>query len=162
MRAALALFVSLTCLTGLAHADIKDVKAGKVSIDLPTKWSFDVKDEVLRAVSPDNNVAFVVLVVDTPDVKAALTRLEGELYSSVKGLKWVDKVKKLKINKLPASWVEGAGVSGRAAQLDVLVVVAGPTPAKKGVIMMAVVEHDKLVANQKAIQGIFKTLKPTK
>jgi len=44
----------------------------------------------------------------------------------------------------------------------VIVLVAGPTPTKKGVILMAVVDHDKLTANRKAIQSIFGTLRPIK
>ena len=154
------LFVIL--FTGVATADVHKSTAGKVSIDIPKKWTADVKDDLIRASSPNQEVALFFWVVDSPDVKPALTKLEGELYSSIQGLKWVDKTKKLAINKLPATWIEGVGVSSRETQLDVLVVVAGPTPAKKGVILLAVVDHDKLKANQRAIQSIFQTLKPVK
>jgi hypothetical protein len=159
MRAPLLL---LLVWTGLASADVYKSTAGKVSIDVPKKWSVTASDELIRAAPPNNEVALVMWVVDSPDVKAALTKLEGELYSSIKNLKWVDKVKKLKVNKLPGSWVEGVGVSSRATSLDVIVLVAGPTATKKGVIVMAVVDHDKLAGNRKAIQSIFQTLKPTK
>ena len=159
MRAAL---VFLLLLSGLAHADTHTSKAGKASISVPAKWTVTATDELVRAVSPDSQVALVFWVVDSTDTKEALKKLEGELYSSVQGLKWVDKVRKVKINRLPATWVEGAGVNARSAQLDVLVVVAGPTPAKKGIIMFAAVEHEKLAANRKVIQAIFQSLKPTK
>jgi len=159
MRAAL---VVLLILTGVAHADLHASKAGKVTVDIPKKWSVNATDELVRAASPDNAVAFVMWVVESADAKEGLKKLEHELYSSIQGLKWFDKVKKLKVNKLDASWIEGAGVSASAAQLDVLVVVAGPTSTKKGVIMLAVVEHAKLVANRKPIETIFKPLKPTK
>jgi hypothetical protein len=158
MRALLVLLM----LAGAAHAEVYSSKAAKASIDIPKTWNVTATDELVRAASPDNNVAFVFWVADSADTKAALTKLEGELYSSVKGLRWVDKVKKLKINRLPATWVEGVGVTGNAAQLDVLVVVAGPTPAKKGIIMFAAVEHDKLLAKKAAIQKIFQSLRPTK
>src|SRR5687767_14180155 len=105
MRAALVLLLLVTGWSRIAHADLREAKAAKVSIDVPKKWAFDVKDELIRAVSPDNTVAFVLLVVETPDLKEGLKRLEGELYSSVQGLKWVDKARKLAINKLPASWI---------------------------------------------------------
>ena len=68
-----------------------------------------------------------------------------------------------------AAWTvkQAAGVmwvldraGGRARVI--LVTVAGPTKTKKGVIMMAVVEHDKLKDNEPAIQSIFQTLKQTK
>ncbi|NVB79442.1 MAG: hypothetical protein HOV81_13690 [Kofleriaceae bacterium] len=161
MRSALVLFVLLATATA-ARADVHEVKAGKVSVDLPKKWAVDTKDDVIRAVSPDNQVAWVLVVVDTPEVKAALTRLEGELYSAVQGLRWIDSTKKKKIHTLPSTIVQGVGVSARATQLDVLVVVSGPTPAKKGIIMFAAVEHDKLAANNKTIMAAFNSLKPTK
>lgn len=161
MRSALALFVLLVTATA-ARADVHEVKAAKVSVDLPTKWTVDTKDDMVRAVSPDNQVAWVLLVVDKPDVKAALTRLEGELYSAVQGLKWVDATKKKTINKLPSTIIEGVGANARAQQLDVLVVVSGPTPAKKGIVMFAAVEHDKLAANNTAIMAAFNSIKPKK
>lgn len=158
----LALWVLCALAAGVGHAGVHTSKAGRVSVNIPNTWTVNATDELIRSASPDNAVAFVLWVVDSADTKAALERLEHELYSSIQGLKWVDKTKKLAINKLPATWVEGTGVSARATQLDVLVIVAGPTPTKKGVIMMAVVEHEKLAANKKAIQALFKTLKPTK
>jgi hypothetical protein len=159
------LSLSLLCLvlvSGVAAADVYKSKAAKVSVEIPKTWSVDAKDELIRAASANNEVAVVMWVVDTPDVKPALTKLEGELYSAIKSLRWVDKTKKLKVNKLKGTWVEGVGVSGRATQLDVIVFVAGPTPAKKGVILFAVVDHDKYEANRSAIQSVFGTLKPTK
>jgi hypothetical protein len=154
--------VVLALLTSVAAADVHTSKVGKVSIEIPKKWSVNAKDELVRAASPDNQVAFVFWVVDSPDVKAALGKLESELYSSIQGLRWVDKTKPIKIRTIVGTWVEGVGVSSRQTQLDVLVVVAGPTPTKKGVILLAVVDHDKLTAHQKTIKTIFETLKTTK
>lgn len=162
MRVALLSLLILALAGGVAGADVYTSKAGKVSIAIPKQWQVNATDELVRAASANNEVAFVFWVVDSPDVKAALTKLESELYSSIRGLKWVDNPKKLKINKLPGTWVEGMGTSGRGTQLDVIVFVAGPTPAKRGVILLAVVDHDKYVANRSAIQSIFATLKPTK
>ena len=161
MRSALALFVLLATAT-VAHANVHEAKAAKVTIALPKKWTVDSQEQFIRAASDNNEVAFALLVVDKADVKEALTRLEGELYSAVQGLKWVDKTTKLTIGKMPSTLVQGVGVSSRATALDVQVVVAGPTPAKKGVIMLAAVDHDKLAANNKAIMAAFKSLKPMK
>jgi len=162
MRALLVLLVLAVSWAGSAHADVHTSKAGKASIDIPKKWSVTATDELVRAVSPDSKVALVFWVTDSTDTKAALTKLEGELYSSVQGLKWVDKTKKLKIGKLPATWVEGAGLTATAKQLVFLVVVDGPTPGKKGIIMFAAVEHDNLAAMKPAIQSVFQSLRPTK
>jgi hypothetical protein len=154
--------VVLCLLAATAHADVHASKAGKVSIDLPKKWSVNATDELVRASSADNSVAFVFWVIEKADVKAALNTLEHELYSSVQGLRWIDKMKKLKIHAIPATFVEGVGVNAQATRLDILVTIAGPTKTKKGVIMMAVVEHEKLDANKATIQSIFQTLKSTK
>lgn len=163
MRFALLCLVALTLTPiGTARADVYPSKAGKVSIVIPKKWSVKATDELVRAASPDNQIALVFWIVESAEMKPNLQKLEGELYSSIQGLKWVDDAKKLKINGIPATWVEGVGVSGTDHQLDVLVVIAGPTKTKKGVLMFAAVEHDKLKANQKTIQAIFQTLKATK
>ena len=162
MRVALLSLLIVALLGGIAGADVHKSEAGKVSITIPKNWQVIAKEDLIRAASPNNEVAFVLFVVDSPDVKAALTKLEGELYSSIQGLRWVDNTKKLTVNKLPGTWIEGVGVSSRTTQLDVIVFVAGPTPAKKGVILLAVVDHDKYKANRSAIQSIFATLKPTK
>ena len=162
MRVSLLSLLIVALIGTFASADVHKSKLGKVSIDIPKPWQVIAKDELVRAASPNNEVALVLWVVDSPDVKAALTKLEGELYSSVMGLRWVDKTKKLKVNKLKGTWVEGVGVSSRSTQLDVIVFVAGPTASKKGVILMAVVEHDKYEANRSAIQSIFGSLKPAK
>ena len=155
-------FVALALFAGVAHADAYSSNAGKVTIDIPKKWQVKATDDLIRAASPNNQIAFALWVVDSPDLKAALGKLERELYSSVQGLRWVDKMKAVKIHKVPGTWVEGVGMSSRQTQLDILVVVAGPTPTKKGVILMAVVDHHKLALNQKTIRSIFETLKTTK
>lgn len=162
MRIPLLSVLVLMFVGGVAGAEVYKSQAGKVSIDIPKKWTVSPKDDLVRAESANHEVAFVMWVVDSPDVKQALTKLEGELYSSIQGLKWVDNMKKMKVNKLPGTWVEGVGVSGRATQLDVIVFVAGPTATKKGVILLAVVDHDKYEANRPGIQSIFATLRPLK
>src|SRR5690606_6016159 len=81
MRLAL---VCLLLFTGIAGADVHKAKAGKVSIAIPKNWQVDAKDDLIRAASPSGEVAFFLWVVDSPDLKAALVKLEGELYSSVK------------------------------------------------------------------------------
>ncbi|HEY5926093.1 MAG TPA: hypothetical protein VIV11_30615 [Kofleriaceae bacterium] len=164
MRIPLSLIVlaSITVGGGVAGADLHKIKAAKVQVDIPKKWTVTATDELVKAASANNEVALVVWVVDSPDVKEAVKKLEGELYSSIQNLKWVDKTKKLTVNKLKGTWIEGVGVSSRSTQLDVIVFVAGPTTTKKGVILLAVVDHEKYAANRSAIQAIFGSLKPTK
>lgn len=161
MRSVLVLLVLLGAATA-ARADVHPSKAAKVSMNLPKTWKVETTDKFIRAASANNEVGFALLVIDKADTKAALTRLEGELYSAVQGLKWIDKTTKMKIHGVQSTLVQGVGVNARGAQLDVLVVVAGPTPAKNGVVMFAAVEHDKLAANNKAIMAAFNSLRRTK
>jgi hypothetical protein len=79
---------------GAARADIYKAKTGRVQVDIPKKWQVTAADDLIRASSANSEVAFVLWVVDSPDVKAALTKLEGELYSSIQGLRWADNTKK--------------------------------------------------------------------
>jgi hypothetical protein len=158
----LVILFGLVAVGSVADATVYKSKAGKVSIDVPKKWTVNATDELIRAASANGEVAFVMWVVESPDVKVALKKLEGELYSSIQGLKWVDNMKKLTVNKLPGTWIEGIGVSSRSTQLDVIVFVAGPTAAKKGVILLAVVDHEKYEANRAAIQAVFASLKRAK
>ena len=161
MRTPLLSLIVLALAGGIAGADIHKSKVAKIQVDIPKKWTVTATDELIRAASANGEVALVVWAVDSSDVKAALKKLEGELYQAVENLKWVDKTKKLTVNKLKGTWVEGVGVSARGTQLDVIVFVAG-TPTKKGVILLGVVDHDKYEANRSAIQAIFASLKPTK
>ena len=161
MRTLLSLVV-MFAVANVASATVYKSKAGSISVDIPKKWTVTATDEVIRAASANNEVALFVWVVESPDVKEALKKLEGELYSSIHGLRWVDKTKKLTVNKLPGTWVEGVGMSARSTQLDVIVFVAGPTAAKKGVILLAVVDHEKYEANRAAIQAVFASLKRAK
>jgi len=161
MRILLALVI-VGLVGGAAGADVYKSKAGRVSIEIPKKkWSVMAQDDLVRAASENNEVAVVLWIVDSAETKDALKKLEGELYSSIQSLRWVDRTKKLKVNKIAGTWVEGIGVSSRSTQLDVIAFVAA-TPTKKGLILLAVVDHDKYEANRSAIQSIFETLKTTK
>lgn len=166
MRAALVVLLTLLVTAfagGVARADVHASKTGKASVTIPKKWTvINESDELVRAVSPDGQVALVFWITEPLETKDAIKKLESELYSSIQGLRWVDKVKKLKINGIAATWVEGVGVNAKSSQLDVLVVVAGPTRAKKGVLMFAAVEHENLGKHRKSIQQIFQSLRLTK
>jgi hypothetical protein len=156
--------VVLACLlafpSAAVHAEPKTSKAAKVTLDVPKGWKVDVKDDTMRGESGDKQVALLMWVVDSADVDAATKKLDGELYSAVASLKW-GKPTAAKVHGLKASYIDGTGraVSG---ELDVKVIVVGPTATKKGVILVAAVEHAKLDAHKAEIQALFESVRPAR
>ncbi len=157
----LAACVLLLVCSGVAAAEVKTAKNAKVTVTTPKGYKVDAKDDnVMRGESKDKAVAVFVWTVDTTDVASAQKMLAGELYSSVAGLKW-DKPRTDKVNGLPAAFFDGSGRAVGAA-LDIAVVLVGPTATKKGVIVMAAVDHEKRAAHQAEIDTMFKSVKPLK
>lgn len=155
----LAACVLMWC--AVAAADVKTAKNAKVTVTTPKGYKVEAKDDnVLRGESADKAVAVFVWTVDTTDLDAAQKMLAGELYSSVAALKW-DKPRTAKVHGLPAQFFEGSGRAVGAA-LDIEVVLVGPTSTKKGVIVMAAVDHEKRAAHQAEIDAMLKSVTPLK
>jgi hypothetical protein len=144
----------------VAQAEVRTSKAAKVSIDIPAAWKMDVKDDLMRGESADKAVALMFWVVESGDVKEATKKLDHELYQAIAKLKW-EAPRKATINGLTAAYVDGHGYSVNKI-VDLQVVVVGPTPSKKGVIVVAAVDHMKLEGHTAELDAIFKSLRPVK
>ena len=150
----------LVALCSAAVADVHTNKVAKVSLDVPKTYSMTEQDEVMRGESSDKAVALLFWVVDTNDSDEAIRKLTGELYSMVGSLQW-DKPKADKLNGLPVKWIDGTGRSV-GNTLDIRVVLAGPTAAKKSVLVVGIVDYAKADAHKAEIAAILKSLKPAK
>jgi len=156
----LLLVIALCALGGIAGATPRTSKAGKVSIDVPASWRVIVTDDTMKGESGDKEVALLSWVVDSADVAAATKKLDGELYGAVAHLTW-GKPRKARVHGLRASYVDGTG-RAVGGTLDVKVIVVGPTPTKKGLIVVAAVTHAKLAAHAAEIQTLFQSIRRAK
>jgi hypothetical protein len=150
----------LVALCGLAAADVHTNKVSKVSVDVPKTYKMTDKDDVIRGESADHAVAVFQWNVDTSDPAEAEKLLATELYSMIGSLQW-DKPRSEKVNGLDATWIDGTGRSV-GNTLDIRMILAGPTGAKKHVILATIVDHAKADAHKAEIAAILKSLKPAK
>jgi hypothetical protein len=118
------------------------------------------KDDVIRGESADHAVAVFQWNVDTSDPAEAEKLLATELYSMIGSLQW-DKPRSDKLNGLDATWIDGTGRSV-GNTLDIRMILAGPTGARKHVILATLVDHAKADAHKAEIAAILKSLKPAK
>lgn len=162
MRILAALAVTLLAVTA-ARADVHVCPPAKLSVDLPKDWHVVAgKDAgVIRAESPDKAVAVALWVIPKPDLKAATKDIDKQLVGVVKHQKW-DAAQADRLHGMHAYTVEGTGVSGGGNVVDLLVVVVGPTPTKKGAIVLAAVDHAKLDAHWQEVDRILKSVAPVK
>jgi hypothetical protein len=147
-------------LANAAAADVHINKVSKVSVDVPKTYKMTDKDDVIRGESADHAVALFQWNVDTSDPAEAEKQLATELYAMIGSLTW-DKPRSEKVGGMAASWIDGTGRSV-GNMLDIHMVLAGPTAAKKHVIVAAIVDHAKADAHKAEITAILKSLKPAK
>jgi hypothetical protein len=152
--------VLLVVLCATARADVKTVKAAKLSIDVPATWKVDVKDDTLKGESKDKDIALLAWTVDSADVAAAQKKVEGELYSAVASLKW-SKPTTAKVHGLAVSYVDGIG-HAVGGDVDIKTAIVGPTAAKKAVIVVAAVAHAKADAHKAEIKTLFESAQAAK
>src|SRR5690348_15070079 len=137
MRALVALAV--LALASTASADVHRLEPAKISVDLPSSWHVDAKTPtVIRGASPDNGVALVLWVIDDPSLSAATKAIDAQLVGVVKHQKW-GRAQEDDLHGMHAYAVDGTGVSGGGNVVDLFVMVVGPTPSKKGAIVLAAV-----------------------
>jgi hypothetical protein len=155
-----ALVISILAWSAVAAADVHTNKLARVSLDVPKTYAMTDQDALMRGESADKAVALLFWVIDSNDPDAAIKRLSSEIYSMVGSLHW-DAPKADKLNGLPVTWIDGTGRSV-GNSLDIRVVVAGPTAAKKSVMVVGIVDHAKADAHKAEITAILKSLKPAK
>lgn len=150
----------LLLLAGGAAADVHTNKVSKVSVDIPKTYKMTDSDTVIKGESADHAVAVFQWNVETGDPAEAEKQLSTELYSMIGSLAW-EKPRSEKVNGLDATWIDGTGRSV-GNTLDIHMVLAGPTGARKHVILAAIVDHAKADAHKAEITAILKSLKPAK
>lgn len=102
-------------------------------------------------VSSNDQVALPLWVFETTDVTQVTKRLEDELVLAVDGPTWGHPTK-ASVNGLAVTNVDGRATfqvrpNSPKLALDIRVMIAGPTPSKKGAVFVAIVTHAKATAN---------------
>jgi hypothetical protein len=156
--------IVLLLAAGIAHANVYPSKTGKISVDVPDAWKITETDENTKWVSPNDQVVLALWVFETTDVAQVTKRLEDELVFAVDNPTW-GKPTKASVNGLAVSYVDGAGTfqvrpDSPKQTLDLRVMIAGPTPTKKGAVFVTIVGHSKASANKRALDAIFASVKP--
>ncbi len=156
--------IMLLLAAGIAHGNVYPSNTGKVSEDVPDGWKITETNEVVKWVSPNDQVMLALWVFETTDVAQVTKRLEDELILAVDDPKWGQPTK-TSVNGLAVSNVDGRATfqvrpNSSKYALDIRVMIAGPTPSKKGAVFVAIVAHAKATTNKRALDAIFASVKP--
>lgn len=135
-------------------------KTGKVSVELPASWKTQAKgDTLLVAADAKKEIGVVFMITDPEATEATLAELRKAVGAKLKGETW-EAPSQLTLNGMTGLAIEGSGMmSDKKAALSVIIL---ETPAKKHVVLFGAVQADKEAAHAKEIEGILKSLKPTK
>src|SRR4029077_1698840 len=129
-----------------------------VSIDIPSGWKVEYKNEMMIGTSSDDAVGLVFWAVDKADYKEALKQADKIIDKVVDKAKW-DKPAELELNGMKGIYMDGKGkVKGKKA--DLTVAIFGPTPTKKAIVVLGACDHDKMKAHEVELKDIFTSLKP--
>jgi hypothetical protein len=146
---------------GTAGAEVRTSQSGKVSVDIPSSWKVKSdKSGILVGESKDDAVGLIFWVVDKFDVTESLEKLDQAVKGKITKIKW-EKAKKAQVNGLKGIRNVGtAEIKGKPAYL--MLVIVGPTPTNKGVIVFGAIEQRKLTEHKAELVNILDSLKPVK
>jgi hypothetical protein len=153
-----ALLLSLVFAVPAATAAPLVSKTAGMSIELPANYTAQTKGDVLIVAQDSTGEAgLLVVVVDQANAKKALKLLGAKASSIFTNAKW-GKPKATKISGLSGFEVHGAALM-QGKPVDVAVLVLGPTPTGKGLLIFGAIEHGKDV-HKAEIGAILQSLKP--
>ena len=152
-------FVALVALAGSAAAEVRTSQAGKVSIDVPSGWNTKSQSDTLLTISdPTNEIGILFAVVEQSDMKKAGEALDAYLSKIATDIKWGDKPKPAQFNGMSGVKIDGrASVQGKPVGLGAVFL---KTPSQKGLIVLVLVQADRMAAHKESIKAIFNSLKP--
>ena len=155
--AALLLSLAVAAIAPASAAPFVSKTAG-MSIELPAGYQAKTKGDVfIHATDATGDVEVTIVVVE-PDAKKAFALADKKLAEDFTAIKW-SKPMTSKINGVPGVMRLGSGQRG-GKPVDLAVVLVAPTPRKKGVLVAAVVDHDKMDAHKTELAAIVDSLKP--
>jgi hypothetical protein len=161
MKLLLTLLAALVITTSLAAADPKVYPAAKLSITLPDKWkSKDAKNGITMVGAPADDAGMVIYPVTTPTPDGVRKSVEDLLAAmKVTDLKWDKDIKQDKLNGVPVFVRKGTGTADKKP-MDIGVMLA--VNDKAGLVVMAVVQHDKSDGYKAELNKSFGSVAVTK
>jgi hypothetical protein len=154
------LLTAMLLVSASAFADTKKHNSAKVSFWIPDNWTIEGEDnDQLQASDPKGEVALLFMVRKAKDMDGALASLDEVMAAAATDIK-AGAPEKIKINGMDATVVDATGkVGGVAVGLSVVVL---KTPAKKFLIILGVIQSDKLKTHEANLTKILGSLKPMK
>ncbi len=144
---------------GQAWAKVHTHVEAKISVDVPKSWKVDLEEDVMVIHDQKQEIAFLLVVLDAKDLDDATKELDEEVGKTVKNLKWDGDAQETKLNGMDAVSVDGKGnVEGTSVDVGVLIV---STPAKKFLLVLGLVQSDKLKAHEKEVERFLKSIRPS-
>jgi hypothetical protein len=158
-----AIAAALTIVTATAaHAAPLVSKSGRVSVEAPKGWKVEAQGDTLVGMEdPAGEAGVLLMVIDQGEAEKALQVIDKLVGAVLTNAKWSSKPAKMNLNGMSAIRLDGTGVMDGKA-VTVALIIAGPTPAGKGVIALAGIQTDKLNKHLATVKGVFGTVKPIK
>lgn len=135
-------------------------EGAKVQVDIPDTWTVEAEDDTLSATSKDETIGLVFTVLAATDVDAAVDALDKELSSFIKNLRQDGKPGEVTINGMKGVSIDGKGeVEGVKMDIGLMILKA---PSGKVIMVLGFAAGGTMDKHERAVQGIFKSLKPTR
>jgi predicted Zn-dependent protease len=132
----------------------------KVEVTIPDNWKVEGEDDTLSAVSADETLGLVFTVLAAKDVDAALEGLDKELSSFIKDLTPKKEGQPVTINGMKGMTIDAEGkIEGVAMDVGLMILEA---PSGKVILVFGFAAKGTMNKHERAVQGIFQSLKPTR
>jgi predicted Zn-dependent protease len=145
--------------SSIAYADVKPHKVAQISVDIPTGWRTQAPDEnTMVVVDPKEEVAFRMMILEEGDVQASLKKANEKIQKTFQDVKCPADLKPTKLNGMDAATQDcTASLGGKPVDLGLLLV---RTPAKKILMVLAIIDHSKLEARKAEATAFLLSVKP--
>jgi hypothetical protein len=151
----------IALLVSAARAETEKLEAAKVTLEPPAGWKVERKPEHVSIVNPNNEIAFLILVMDgatDEQKKAALDKGDAFLKNIAKDIKWAGDWKKVQTNGMPTSANKATGtMAGKEGRIFVLAI---ESPARKMVVFIAALDAAKEKEYMPAMKAFIDSIKP--
>ena len=155
---AAVIVTTMLLVTASAFAGTKTHKSAKVSFWLPDEWKVvEEKANLIAVTDKKEEVGLLFMVARAKDMKSVANEIDKVLADTAEDIE-TQPAENVTINGMDGSLVDATGtVDGKPVGISVLVI---KTPAKKFLMVLGMVQSDKLARHEANLERIFQSLKP--